>query len=137
MQIKICVLSPPAYYDLRVIRAEFLRHFPIDQVMAAYPLKNPYTLHLTSSKLLSLRHPASEQSKRPTDFGKHKQNISNGQMNKLKPSYIPHGLRHASNRGTKKSLTLFSSSDSVLKHAFWSSTSSPAKQSTKTAAFDR
>ena len=60
-QIKLCVLSPPAYYDLRLIRAEFLRHFPIDQVMAAYLLNSPHTPHtphLISSKLLSLGHPA-------------------------------------------------------------------------------
>ena len=60
-QIKLCVLSPPAYYDLRLIRAEFLRHFPIDQVMAAYLLNSPHTPHTPhhiSSKLLSLGHPA-------------------------------------------------------------------------------
>ena len=60
-QIELCVLSPPAYYDLRLISAEFLRHFPIDQVMAAYLLNSPHTPHtphLISSKLLSLGHPA-------------------------------------------------------------------------------
>ena len=72
ISVLISVLSPPAYYDLGVIRVEFLRHFTIDQVMAAYLLKNPYTLSLQNS--VSLGHPAPfellwdfcERPKRPT-----------------------------------------------------------------------
>ena len=130
----ICVLSQPTIYDLGVIRAEFIRHFTID---LDYHLKNPYTLSLQNSYVLGTltlaAWAANPMVYQWTDFRQQKQNISNSQTNKLTSSYIPHGLRYIPKRGTKKSLTLFSSSDSFLNHgfSFWSSTSSPAKQSPK------